>query len=215
MITVHHLEYSRSTRILWLLEELGEPYNMVRYQRDPKTMRSPDALKAVHPLGKSPLIEEDGRMIVESGAIIEYLVNRYGLGRLGPKPDDPQWLTYIEWLHFAEGTAMLGPILSMLGRDAVSSRAQNFGNESTSLALSHIERGLAGREYLVGNALTGADVQILFVVDLAFNMGLLGDRPTLIDYRQRLTQRPAYLRAIEKGGPTTLPRLRPAAATGS
>lgn len=207
MITVHHLTFSRSTRILWLLEEMGEPYNLVTWHRDAKTMRAPQAMRNVHPLGKAPTIVDGERVIAESGAIIEYLVATYGAGRFGPAPGEPDWPVYLEWLHFAESSAMLGIIMRMMGgRDGLPRHAAAYADESIDLALSAIEHALENRDYLVGNALTGADVQIQYVVESAIHFGLLGERPALTAYNDRLMSRPAYLRAVEKGGPAMLPR---------
>ncbi|MDO7842107.1 glutathione S-transferase family protein [Sphingomonas immobilis] len=206
MITVHHLTYSRSTRILWLLEEMGEPYEMVTWHRDAK-MRAPHEMRKVHPLGKGPTIEDGERVIAESGAIIEYLVATYGKGRFGPAAGDADWPAYLEWLHFGESSAMLGIIMRMLGgRDGLPKHARAYADESIDLAMSSLETALERRDFLVGNALTGADVQIQYVIETAIALGLLGERPVLIAYNDRLTARPAYVRAIEKGGPTMLPR---------
>lgn len=204
MIKVHHLQYSRSTRILWLLEELGLPYEMAFYERDPKTMRRPDALKAIHPLGKAPVIEEDGIVIAESGAIVEYIIQRHGGGRLAPAVADPLWPRYIEWMHFAEGSAMLGPIVTMTSRG--EGIGAPYGKESTELALGFIDAGLDGQQFLVGDELTGADIQIFYVLDFARSMNLLGERRNIPAYLERLEARPALRRAIEKGGPVSLPR---------
>lgn len=211
MITVHHLEHSRSTRILWLLEELEQPYEMVRYARD-QTMRAPASMKAVHPLGRAPVIEDDGRVIAESGAVIEYLVATYGAGRLGPVQGTAGWPAYIEWLHFGEGTAMTGIMLKLIGGSGLPDRAKAYAEESLSGAMALIESALDGHDFLVGDTLTGADIQIQYVIDFAINMGLLAARPVLQAYQARLTVREAYRRAIDKGGPVALPRRRPVAA---
>ncbi|MET0369864.1 MAG: glutathione S-transferase family protein [Sphingobium sp.] len=207
MITVHHLTYSRSNRILWLLEEMGETYEIVTWHRDPKTFRAPHAMRSVHPLGKAPTIVDDGRVVAESGAIIEYLVATYGRGRFGPAQGDADWTAYLEWLHFGESSAMLGIIMRMIGgQDGLPGRAAAYADESIDLALSSIAHALEGRDFLVGDTLTGADVQIQYVVETAIALGLLGDRPVLTAYHERLIRRPAYVRAIEKGGPVMLPR---------
>lgn len=207
MITVHHLTYSRSNRILWLLEEIGIPYEMVTYHRDPRTMRAPPELLAIHPLGKAPVIEDDGRVIAESGAIIEYLAQTYGDGRFGPSAGDPDWVSYLEWLHFAEGSAIMGVLMQMMGgRDGLPKHVAAYAEQSVDRAMSALERALEGREFLVGDALTGADIQIQYVLEMGFALGVLGERPILAAYNARLTARPAYQRAIEKGGPVPLPR---------
>ncbi len=207
MIRVHHLRYSRSTRVIWLLEELGEPYELVSYDRDARTMRAPPELRDVHSLGKAPVIEDGGRTIAESGAIIEYLIATYGRGRLGPAPGHSNWPAYIEWLHFGEGTAMLGLIIGLF---ADGGRIQIYGEESRELALSRIENVVKEQDYLVGGDLTGADIQIFYVLDFAIAFDKLGDRPALTAYHKRLTERPAFRRAIEKGGPVMLPRRKQA-----
>ncbi|MET0375558.1 MAG: glutathione S-transferase family protein [Rhizorhabdus sp.] len=207
MIIVHHLTHSRSNRILWLLEEMGQPYEMVTWHRDPATFRAPQAMRDIHPLGKAPTIVDDGHVIAESGAIIEYLVATYGKGRFGPVQGHPDWSRYLEWLHFGESSAMLGIIMRMTGgREGLPRYAAAYADQSIDLALSSIETALAGREFLVGDTLTGADVQIQYVVETAIALNVLGDRPVLAAYNAHLTRRPAYVRAVEKGGPVMLPR---------
>lgn len=206
MITVHHLRYSRSSRILWLLEEMGTSYEIVTYDRDPKTMRAPHSIRAVHPLGKAPTVVVDGRAIAESGAIIEYLVETYGDGRLAPAPGSPDRAAYLEWMHFAEGSAMLGIIFRMIsGRGGAASAATAYADESIELAMSAIEQTLAKRPYLVGDSFTAADIQVQYVVETAIAMGLLGDRPATAAWNDRLMAREGYRRSIEKGGPVMLP----------
>lgn len=208
MITVHHLNDSRSDRILWLLEELGVPYEIKAYQRDALTRLAPPELKAVHPLGKSPLITDDGRTIAESGAIIDYLVRRHGNGRLQPDPASPLYDEYVQWLHYAEGSATL-PLLMLLyvtwlaGGDVPAPMKQRIDDELAN-HLGYLERSLAGRQFICGDQLTGADVQITFVAEMAKLLGQLGDKPNLTAYVARMHQRPAYRRAIERGGPSML-----------
>ncbi|MCY1033970.1 glutathione S-transferase [Corallococcus sp. BB11-1] len=206
MLKVHHLNESRSQRILWLLEELGLDYEIVRYQRDPKTRLAPPELKAVHPLGKSPVVEDDGRVLAESGAIIETLIRRHGKGRLAPASEDQD--AYMHWLHFAEGSAML-PVMQLL-------YVKRLGEAGASLMpridselknhLGYMEGALLGREYLVGQALSGADIQNSFVLESARAFRLLGEYPNLTAYLDRLHARPAYQRAVEKGGPYAMGR---------
>ena len=158
MIKVHHLDYSRSTRILWLLEELGEPYELTTYHRDPSTFRAPAELKQAHPLGKSPVIEHDGAGIAESGAILEYLAAKLGDGRLGRSPADADWAEYLEWLHAGEGTAMMGVVMLMLVRGSdKTSHASAYGLEVVDGAMAEIEAKLDGRDYLLASGFSAAE----------------------------------------------------------
>jgi glutathione S-transferase len=202
MIRVHHLNESRSQRILWLLEELGMPYEVVRYQRNEATRLGPPELKAVHPLGKSPVIEDGAVKIAESGAIVEYLIAQHGRGRLGPAQGSADWPAYIEWLHYAEGSAMLPLLLQLytmrLGEAGaplhprIESEIQNH--------LSYIAAALGERAFLMGDELTGADIQLSFVFEVARAFGKLAAYPNLSAYLDRLHGREAWKRAIEKGG---------------
>ena len=218
MIIVHHLNNSRSQRILWLLEELGLPYELKRYQRDPKTMLAPASLKAVHPLGKSPVITDGAHTIAESGAIIEYLIERYGNGRLIPAAGTPQKLRWTYWLHFAEGSAM-PPLLMKLVFDKVESSPMPFfvkpiargiaSKVKNSFILPNIHSQLAYMEaeleqtkWFAGNEFTAADIQMSFPLEAAHARGGLTAQthPRLTDWLARIHARPAYLRAIERGG---------------
>lgn len=205
MLKVHHLNNSRSQRILWLLEELETPYEIVKYQRLPPPMPlAPPELKQVHPLGKSPVLTDGEFTIAESGAIVEYLIDTYGRGALKPKPGTAEYWKYIEWMHYAEGSAMLPLMLALytsrLGEAAAPLRPRidsEIANHFT-----YMEMGLTGHDFFVGNALTGADIQMLFVLEAAGT--ILDAYPMLKDYRARMQARPAYKRAIEKGGPYQL-----------
>ena len=209
MIKVHHLDYSRSTRILWLLEELGEPYELTTYHRDPSTFRAPAELKQAHPLGKSPVIEHDGAVIAESGAILEYLAAKLGDGRLGRSPADADWAEYLEWLHAGEGTAMMGVVMLMLVRGSdKTSHASAYGLEVVDGAMAEIEAKLDGRDYLLASGFSAADIQFGYVVAVADQFGAVGDRPRLRAWLARVTVRPAYIAAVEKGGPWLLPISR-------
>jgi glutathione S-transferase len=208
MLVVHHLNDSRSDRILWLLEELGVPYDIKPYQRDATTRFAPPELKAVHPLGKSPVITDGDRTVAESGAIVDYLIRRHGRGRLQPDPASPLYDQYVHWLHYAEGSAVL-PLMLLLyttwmGGGAVAAPLQQRIAQEIANHLGYIDRALAGREFIVGNELTGADVQITFVGEMAKLLGQLGDYPNLDSYVTRMHARPAYRRAIERGGPSML-----------
>ena len=206
MLKVHHLNNSRSQRILWLLEELGAPYEIVHYQRMSPIPLAPPELKAVHPLGKSPVITDGDITIAESGAIIEYILDKYGNGRLRPAAGTRDHVKYIEWLHYAEGSAMLPLLLHLylgfLG-DAAAALKPRVDAEIQS-NLSYIRDALAGRDFLVGNGLSGADIQIVFVLEAANASGFLDTHPVLRTYLEAMQARPAYKRAIEKGGPYDL-----------
>ena len=206
MVTLHHLNNSRSQRILWLLEELGTPYDLVRYQRDPVTNLAPPDLKAVNPLGKSPAITDGPVRIAESGAIVEYLVDRYGAGRFQPPAGSDAHLNYLEWLHYAEGSAMLPLMLAFylmrLGDGAAPLTPRVNGEIENNL--TYIAGALGGGDFLMGADFTGADVQISFVLEMGRAMGRLNAFPSLSAYLDRLHARPAYQRAIEKGGAYTI-----------
>jgi len=202
MIVVHHLNDSRSQRILWLLEELGAPYEIVRHQRDATTRLAPPELKAVHPLGKSPVVVDNGRTIAESGAIVEYLVRTHGQGRLAPAAGTPAYDEYMHWLHFAEGSAMLPFMLALyVGRlgEAAAPLQPRIKSEIAN-HLDYMERSLGQKPFFLGTELSGADVQISFVVEVAKARGLLAGHPRLAAYAERIHARPAYARAIERGG---------------
>jgi len=201
MITVHHLNESRSQRILWLLEELNLPYEIRHYTRDAKTRLAPPELKAVHPLGKSPVIEDQGQTLIESGAIVDYLIRHYAQGRLQPVQLSRDFELYNQWLHYAEGSAMLPLLLKMyvsrLG-DAGAPLAPRIDSELAN-HLGYIEHALQGRDWLVGDDLTGADIQMSFVGEAA--RGLRASYPNMDAWVHRFQQRPAYRRALERGGP--------------
>ena len=203
MLTVHHLNDSRSQRILWLLEELEVPYEIVKYQRDPVTRLAPDALKAIHPLGKSPVVTDGGATIIESGAIIDYIVRHHAAGRLVPPSDSPDYERYVQWLHYAEGSAMLPFMLRLyVGRlgDAGAPLHPRIASELAN-HLGYVEASLAGRDWLVGNTLTAADVQMSFIGEIARANGVIGDYPAIAAWVDRFQNRPAYVRALQKGGP--------------
>ena len=203
MITVHHLENSRSQRILWLLEELEMPYVVKRYLRDPKTMLAPPELRRVHPLGKSPVIDDDGMVVSESGAIVEYLVEKAG-GKLGPPSDKCNCLRYRQFLHYAEGSLM-PPLLAVL----VVKRLGVLGWPARKPILKMVARHLdycdtelSGRPYFAGGELTAADIMMSFPLEAAkARAGLSHDRHHVWDWLQRIHARPAYQRALKAGGP--------------
>lgn len=202
MIEVHHLGESRSRRITWLLEELGLAYRIVKYQRDPKTRLAPPELLAIHPLGKAPVIRDGDEVIFESGAIVEYLIRRYGNGQLAPAVDSTDYNRYVEFLHYAEGSAML-PLLLKLYTSRLGEGGAPLKPRIDSEMQNHfgfLDRQLASRAYFVGDGLTGADVQLLFVTQLAVQFAGAQAFPNLTAFNERIEARPAYQRAIEKGG---------------
>jgi glutathione S-transferase len=205
MITVHHLDNSRSQRILWLLEELQLEYSIVHYKRQPIGIAPPE-LKAVHPLGKSPVVDLDGQLVAESGAAVELITQRYGGGRLMPAPASPDYVRYIEWLHYPEGSVSLATSMTMFGRVfRVDSPAYNsYVQSQVDLHLGHIAASLADREFLIGSALTAADIQLTFTLQAARRSKLLDKYAGLVAYVERMEGRDAYKRGIDKGGPFTL-----------
>ena len=217
MLTVHHLNNSRSQRVLWLLEELGVPYEIKRYERDPKTMLAPPELRAVHPLGKSPVITDDGQTIAESGAIIEYLIDKYGQGRFAPAPATPERLRYTYWLHYAEGSAMPPLLLKLvalriasapmpffakpIARKIAATLQSSFIDPQLKLHLGYINQELSKTSWFVGNDFTAADVQMSFPLEAATARGgMEGQIPAVVDFLKRIHARPAYQRALERGG---------------
>jgi glutathione S-transferase len=208
MIQVHHLNNSRSQRILWLLEELGLEYEIISYQRDPVTNLAPPELKAIHPLGKSPVLVDDGRVVIESGAIVDYLIQIHGKGRLMPAPGSADWVDYIQWLQFAEGSAMLPLMLSLYaGRlGEASAPLQPRIKSEVANHLGYLDSAVAGRDFLVGTELTGADIQTSFVLEAA--RGALAPYANLVRYLASLQARPAYQRAVERGGPYAFLRAK-------
>jgi glutathione S-transferase len=208
MIKVHHLNNSRSHRVLWLLEELGVPYEIVHYKRDAVTRLAPPALKKVHPLGKSPVISDGDRVVAESGAIIEYLTKVHGKGKFWPADGAANWAEHTHWMHFAEGSAMLpfllGLYVGLLG-DGGSPLKPRIEGEMTN-HLDYMEGALSGRDYFAGSELTAADIQMSFILEVAGTSGRLAPYPKLQGLLARLRERPAYKRALEKGGPLELTR---------
>jgi len=202
MLTVHHLNNSRSQRILWLLEELGIEYQLKTYQRDPVTNLAPPELEQVHPLGKSPVLTDDDNTIIESGAIIDYILRHYGDGRLQPETGTDGYEKYLQWLHYAEGSAMLPMMLKMytarLG-DAGAPLQPRISDE-LQRHLGYIENSLKGVDWLVGNSFSGADIQLSFVVEITPLLYSLDSLPNIAAYRQRLQKRPAYQAALKRGG---------------
>lgn len=203
MITVHHLNDSRSQRILWLCEELGVDYRTVSYMRDAATRLAPPELKTVHHLGKSPVIEDGELRLAESGAIVDYLIRRYGNGRLMPVPGSAAHETYLEWLHYAEGSAMLPFMLKLYtGRlGAAGAPLAPRIAEQISSQLDFFAAELGDDDWLIGNTLTGADIMMSFVAEIAAAQGECAARPTLLAYVRRLQARPAWQAAAAKVAP--------------
>ena len=227
MITVHHLETSRSQRVLWLLEELGLPYEIKRYQRDPKTKLAPAALKAVHPLGKSPVITDGDETIAESGAILEYIVEKYGaqakgdLSQLQPAPGSKAYRQSRFWMHYAEGSLMNWLVMKLVFMTIPKQPMPFFvrpiaraicGNVQAKLidpnlttALAFIEDHLGRNAWFAGNSISIADFQMSFAVEAALSRSTdTAQYVKLAAYRDRMVARPAYQRAIAKGGPVVM-----------
>jgi glutathione S-transferase len=202
MLTVHHLNNSRSQRILWLLEELGLDYDIKRYQRDAETNLAPPELEAVHPLGKSPVITDGENTVIESGAIIDYILRHYGDGRLRPAIDTREYEQYLQWLHYAEGSAMLPLMLRMYTSRLADGGAalQPRINDELDRHLGYMNAALEGVDWFVGNTLSGADIQLSFCVEIAPLLHTLKGLPNLGRFRERIHARPAYQRALQKGG---------------
>jgi len=221
MITVHHLENSRSQRVLWLLEELGLAYEVKRYARDPKTMLAPPELAAVHPLGKSPVITDGKVTVAESGAIVEYLLDTYGQGRLRPPAGTTDGRQFTYWLHFAEGSAM-PPLLMKLVFDKVRTApvpffikpvvkaiadkvTKSFIAPNLQCQFDFMEAELAKRPWFAGAKFSAADILMSFPIEAAAaRAGLDASRPRLMDWLKRIHARPAYQRALEVGGPYSM-----------
>ncbi|HYM01767.1 MAG TPA: glutathione S-transferase family protein [Stellaceae bacterium] len=203
MIVVHHLNDSRSQRILWLLEELKLPYEIKHYQRNAQTRLAPPELKAVHPLGKSPVITDDGRVVAESGAIIDYIIRRHGGGRLQPDPSSAAYDDYVQWLHFAEGSAMLPMLLKLYVSRLGEAGAPLSPRIESEIAnhLGYINAKLEGRDYLMGKELTGADILLSFVGEIAGGRANREAYPNLDAWVRRFQARPAYKAALARGGP--------------
>lgn len=215
-ITVHHLNNSRSQRILWLLEELGLEYEVKRYERDPETMLAPDSLRSVHPLGKSPIITDEELTLAESGAIVEYLVERYDNGRLAPLVGTSARLRYTYWLHYAEGSAM-PPLVMQLIFNQVEEKSpfflrpvakvitrqvkQTYLEPQISQQLGYMEAELEKSTWFVGDEFTAADIQLSFPLEAAASQSNLdAGYPQLKTFLERIHARPAYQKAIKRGG---------------
>ncbi len=208
MIKVHHLDYSRSHRILWLLEEMNVPYEIVQYKRDATTRLAPPELRKVHPLGKSPVITDGDRVVAESGTIMEYLAKVHGNGKFWPADTAPNWIEHSHWMHFAEGSAMLPFMLALyVGRlgEAGAPLTPRIESEITN-HLDYMEGALANKAFFAGQELSAADIHLSYILEAADAAQRLTKYPRLKDLVTRVRERPAYKRAIEKGGPMMLMR---------
>ncbi len=218
MLVIHHLQNSRSQRVLWLLEELGIPYEVKRYERDKTTNLAPPDLLRVHPLGKSPVIDDGGRVIAETGAIVEHVIDAYGAGRLAPKRGSLDYDRYRYWMHAAEGSYMPPLVMTLLltrmetapmpffarpiAKRLVKAVRGGYLDQTTRVLFDHLEAELEKSPYLAGAELTGADIMMSFPVEAALTrIENAKDRKSLAEYVKRLHARPAYGRALERGGP--------------
>jgi glutathione S-transferase len=202
MIEVHHLTESRSRRITWMLEELGQAYEVITYHRDPETRLAPPELKAIHPLGKAPVLRDKGEVLIESGAIVDYLIRSYGQGRFAPAIDTPDYNRYVQLMHYAEGSAMLPMLLKLyVGRlgEAGAPLHPRIASE-TANHLGYLNAELEGRDFFVGETLTGADVQLSFVAQIAVRNGGAEAFPNLTRFVNAIEARPAYQRAVARSG---------------
>jgi glutathione S-transferase len=214
MLTVHHLNNSRSQRVLWLLEELGVPYEIVKYQRDPKTMLAPPALQKIHPLGKSPVVTDDGQTLAESAAILEYIVEKYGNGRLVPAKDTPEYTKYRYYMHYAEGSLMplllvkllmsrvrKAPALVRPIAKAIAGKLDGtYTNPNLARHVGYLASELAKTPYFAGAELTVADIQMSFPMEAI--AARVPDVPRPISaFVERIHERPAFKKALERGGP--------------
>ena len=206
MLVVHHLNNSRSQRILWMLEELGAPYEIKHYARDATTNLAPPELTAVNRLGKSPVITDGGLTVIESGAIIDYIQRHYGDGRMAPAMGTKDYEAYNQWLHYAEGSAMLPLMLALyVGRlGEAGAPLQPRIDSETANHLGYVDAALAGRDWLVGSDITAADVQMSFVGEMAVARGAGAQYPAIKAWVDRFQARPAYRRALETGGPYSM-----------
>ncbi len=218
MITVHHLNQSRSQRIIWLLEELGLDYQVKQYSRDAETSLAPESLRQIHPLGKSPVIDDDGRVVAETGTIIEYVINRHGGGRMRPEAGSDAEIDYLYWMHFAEGTMMPPMVMALVLGRLTEAKVPFFAKPVVKKVEAQlravmvdrhlpaqfklVENHLVGQNFLAGDSLTGADIMMSFPLEAAvIRTGIGADHPNIAAYVKRIHDRPAYRAALAKGGP--------------
>ena len=197
MITLHHLNKSRSKRIIWLLEELGVEYQIKPYQRDSVSFLAPPELQSVHPLGKSPVIEDQGIVITESGAITDYLIETYGNGRFAPQRGTQEHLEYNQWLHFAESSGVLPLLLKIfVAKDGCETNfLAQYADDENNKIMAYLDQSLEGKTYLVEETLTGADFMMSFIVEAMENFGVSAPYPNLVAYAKRLKSHPGYQKA--------------------
>jgi len=202
MIEVHHLKESRSRRITWMLEELSQEYTVISYDRDPQTRLAPPELKKIHPLGKAPVLRDKEEILIESGAILEYLIAEYGNGRFVPEKGTPDYYRYLQFMHYAEGSAMLPLLLKLYVGRLGEAGAPLHPRIDSEIAnhLGYLNAELEGRDFFVGNQLTGADVQLSFVVQIGVRSAGRDAFPNLTRFVDMIEARPAYQRAVEKNG---------------
>ena len=199
MIKLHHLNQSRSQRILWLLEELGVNYEVIPYLRDKDTSLAPAELRKIHPLGKSPVIEDEGMVVAESGAITEYLISKYGPSKLAPERGSASYVEFLQWIHFAESSAMLPLLLKVfLSIEPAETKVlDHYAHIESTKVLRYLNDSLSGKDYLVDNRLTGADIMMSFVVDLSHKLGLREEFPEIQKYEKQLSSHKSYQKALE------------------
>lgn len=188
MIKLHHLNKSRSKRIIWLLEELDIDYEIIAYQRNSETFLAPDELKQIHPLGKAPVIEDNGQVIAESGAITDYLITQYGKGKFAPNRDSKEYVEYQQWLHFAESSAILPLLLKMfVQKDGAKTQfLESYADSEAAKILAYFNSQLEGKRYLINDTLTGADFMMSFIVEIVKNAGQLSNFKNLVEYESQL-----------------------------
>jgi glutathione S-transferase len=207
MITVHHLNFSRSNRVIWLLEELGLPYELVKYERD-ANFRAPEALKKVHPLGKAPVIVDDGLAIAESAVILTYINDRHGEGRFAPRAGTQKRVLHDEWLQYVESSAVFPITITLIGvkLGGLPDGLKRFAEPEVKKALDYISAALVKGPYIAGDGFTIADIQLAYPLKNAQQAGLLDDYAVLRNYLVRLSERPGYKKALKIGGPVVPPK---------
>ncbi|RJG42569.1 glutathione S-transferase family protein [Motilimonas pumila] len=202
MLTLHHLNESRSRRVLWLLEELAMPYELIKHQRDPVTQLSPESLKQVHPLAKAPVIVDGHLTLCESGAVLEYILDKAGDTPLKPAPGSQEYYHYLQWLHFAEGSlglALISHLFLTMEQRSGEQPMDGYINKEVALDLDYIEATLVKQAYFAGNTFSAADIMMVFMLELAAKLNLLEPRPHCRNYLKNVQQRSAYQRALSHG----------------
>ena len=207
MITVHHLNFSRSSRVLWLMEELGLEYQLKRYERD-ESFRAPASLKAIHPLGKAPVIQDGNLTIAESASILAYVNERYGDGKLAPAAGSHEAAIHDEWLQYVESSAAFPIMLTLIGgmTGGLPDKLAGFAAQGTAKTLDYIAAGVEAGPYLMGEKLTLADIQMGYLLAIADHAGLLENQPAVAAYLERLKALPSFVKALEIGGPMVPPK---------